>query len=137
MDLFAGSGALGLEAASRGAARVTLLEKNSAVVSHLDLNIHHLAATQVKVEQADALAWLSRAQPSSLDIVFVDPPFDEGLTPRVMDLLCETRCVNAGGFAYFETAASREPVTAGPGWSSWREKTLGQVRMQLFRFESA
>jgi 16S rRNA (guanine966-N2)-methyltransferase len=132
-DLFAGSGALGLEAASRGAADVILVEKNSAVVSSLDLNINHLFATQVRVVERDALKWLSQAAPESLDIVFVDPPFDEGLTPLIMEMLDHVGCVREGGFVYFETALSRESVMPGPGWSPWREKTLGEVRMQLFR----
>lgn len=134
-DLFAGSGALGLEAASRGAAEVTLVEKNSAVVASLDRSINLLRAAQVRVVGRDALVWLGHAQPDSLDIVFVDPPFDEGLTPRVMQALERLGCVRAGGFVYFETAAEREPVTPAPGWRIWREKVIGEVRMQLLRRE--
>jgi len=135
-DLFAGSGALGLEAASRGAASVTLVEKNSAVVASLDRSINLLRAARVQVVGRDALVWLAHVEPDSLDIVFVDPPFDEGLTPRVMKALDSLGCVRPGGFAYFETALSREPVVPGPGWSIWRERTMGQVRMQLLRRES-
>ena len=101
VDLFAGSGALGLEAASRGAASVILVEKNSAAVSCLDLNINHLHATQARVIQADALEWLTRVEAASQDIAFIDPPFDEGLTPRVMKLLDESGCLREGGFAYY------------------------------------
>jgi 16S rRNA (guanine966-N2)-methyltransferase len=132
-DLFAGSGALGLEASSRGAESVVMIEKNSAVVSCLDLNINHLHATRVRVQQSDALDWLSRVEPDSLDIVFVDPPFDEGLSARVMGSLDERRCVRAGGLVYFETSSSVNAVATLPGWESWREKTMGRVRMQLFR----
>jgi 16S rRNA (guanine966-N2)-methyltransferase len=132
-DLFAGSGALGLEASSRGAESVVMIEKNSAVVSCLDLNINHLHATRVRVMQSDALDWLSRVEPDSLDIVFVDPPFDEGLSARVMALLAEHRCVRPGGFVYFETSLTVDAVAPLPGWEAWREKTMGRVRMQLFR----
>ena len=134
-DLFAGSGALGLEAASRGASDVTLVEKNSALVASLDRSISLLQAHQVRVVGRDALVWLGHTKRDSLDIVFVDPPFDEGLTPRVMQALERLECVRPGGFAYFETAASREPVTPGPGWAVWREKVIGEVRMQLLRRE--
>lgn len=133
-DLFAGSGALGLEAASRGAAAVTLVEKNSAVVASLDRLIHSLCAAQVRVVERDAMVWLAHAEPASLDVVFVDPPFGEGLSPRIMAALARLGCMQAGGFAYFETASSSEPVSAGPGWETWREKTVGDVRMQLFRW---
>ncbi len=132
-DLFAGSGALGLEAASRGAASVVMIEKHSAVVSCLDLNINHLHATRVHVLERDAIEWLEGVAKHSLDIVFVDPPFDEGLTPKVMRLLDTTDCVRPGGFVYLETPVSRDPVGVGPGWQAWREKAMGQVRMQVLR----
>ena len=134
VDLFAGSGALGLEAASRGAASVIMIEKNLAVVSCLDLNIHHLHATQARVLECDALDWLSKAAPASVDILFVDPPFDEGLMPAVMELIRRTDCVRPGGFIYFETPKSRDAVEPGPGWKPWREKVMGRVRMQLFQW---
>ncbi len=133
VDLFAGSGALGLEAASRGAASVIMIEKNSAVVSCLDLNINHLHATHVRALERDALDWLSKAATDSVDILFVDPPFDEGLMPAVMELIKRTDCVRPGGFIYLETPNSREPVEPGPGWTPWREKVMGRVRMQLYR----
>jgi 16S rRNA (guanine966-N2)-methyltransferase len=135
VDLFAGSGALGLEAASRGAASVVLVEKNSAVVSCLELNINHLVATQVRVVQRDALNWLMEAAPASLDILFADPPFDEGLAPRVLDRIVESGCLRPGGFVYFETTVSGNGVPPRPGWTVWREKTVGRVRMQLFRLD--
>ena len=132
-DLFAGSGALGLEAASRGARSVILVEKNSVVVASLDRSINLLRAMQVRVHQGDALAWLRRAEPNSLDIVFVDPPFDEGLIDRATRLLDKMHCVRAGGFVYVEEPASRERVAPGKGWELWREKKIGEVRMQVFR----
>lgn len=134
-DLFAGTGALGLEAASRGAGSVVLVEKHSAVVSCLDLNINHLHATQVRVVERDALEWLAKAPADSLDILFVDPPFDEGLTPRVMAMIDQGGCVRAGGFVYFETALTSNAVAIPAGWAAMREKTLGRVRMQLLRRE--
>jgi 16S rRNA (guanine966-N2)-methyltransferase len=136
-DLFAGTGALGLEAASRGAASVILVEKNSAVVAGLDRSISQLCATNVRVVERDTLVWLAHAEPDSLDIVFVDPPFGEGLAARILSMLDRTGCLRQGGFAYFETAASGEGVVAGPGWSVWREKTIGAVCMQLLRKEDA
>ncbi len=82
LDLFAGSGALGLEAASRGAAQVLLIEKNPAVAAHLRSQCQTLNATQVQVQQADALQFLQ--QPAqAFDLVFLDPPFQHDLLPPV------------------------------------------------------
>jgi 16S rRNA (guanine966-N2)-methyltransferase len=132
-DIFAGSGALGFEAASRGARSVVLVEKHSVVVSSLDRNVNLLRARQVHVHQGDALEWLARARPDSLDIVFVDPPFDEGLILKCTELLDRMHCVRAGGFVYVEEPATREPLAPGPEWELWKERKIGEVRMQLFR----
>jgi 16S rRNA (guanine966-N2)-methyltransferase len=132
-DLFAGSGALGFEAASRGARSVILVEKNAVVVSSLDRGISMLRAGQVHVHHGDALAWLRHAQPGSLDIVFVDPPFDEGLILKSALLLDRMHCVRRDGFVYIEEPVTREPLVPGPGWTLWKEKTIGNVRMQVFR----
>ncbi len=75
VDLFAGSGALGLEAASRGAAEVVLVEKLRAAVSDLRAVLLALKADQVTVIESDALQWLGSCPPQSVDIAFIDPPF--------------------------------------------------------------
>jgi len=92
LDLFAGSGALGLEAASRGAARVTLVEQSQRVAQCLRDNIRSLQAeTVVEVVCADALAWLRQAaaqkDPDRWDLVFLDPPWDSDLYRPAMALL--------------------------------------------------
>ncbi|HTA64280.1 MAG TPA: 16S rRNA (guanine(966)-N(2))-methyltransferase RsmD, partial [Xanthomonadaceae bacterium] len=83
LDLFAGTGALGLEAASRGAARVVLVEKDAVLASTLRANAERLAradaAKTVEVVCDDALRWLSRSPDARFDLVFVDPPFAAGL----------------------------------------------------------
>ncbi|NIP18933.1 MAG: 16S rRNA (guanine(966)-N(2))-methyltransferase RsmD [Xanthomonadales bacterium] len=132
-DLFAGTGALGLEAASRGARSVVLVEKNSAVVGALDRSINMLRALQVRVHRGDALEWLRRTEPDSLDIVFVDPPFDEGLILKSALLVDRLHSVREGGFVYIEEPATRKAIIPGPGWELWKEKKIGEVRMQLFR----
>ncbi len=80
LDLFAGSGALGLEAASRGAGEVLLLDQAPQAVRQLQGHIVDLGLSQAKAVQADALDWLQAAPPQpSFDIVFIDPPFSAGL----------------------------------------------------------
>src|SRR3954471_2992124 len=76
VDAFAGTGALGLEAASRGAADVLLVESEGALVDQLRAVIQRLAADQVRVQRGNALSVLATLPPASVDLVFLDPPFD-------------------------------------------------------------
>lgn len=86
LDLFAGSGALGLEAASRGAGHVVLVERDASLVQRLNAAKARLRATQVEVIQADALHWLQSAH-APFDIVFIDPPFAHNLWSQVLPAL--------------------------------------------------
>lgn len=133
VDLFAGSGALGLEAASRGASEVTLVELAPAAAAAIRNAVKKLDAKQVRVLQADAMTWLGSCDPQSMDIVFIDPPFGMGLEVRSLELLVACDLLAPGGFAYVETAREADPVPAGPVWEIFREKTVGEVRMQLLR----
>lgn len=83
LDLFAGSGALGLEAASRGAVEVVLVERDAAVAAALTENIHALQITQAKVVRDDGLAYLGR-DCGLFDVIFLDPPFGAGLLPPAL-----------------------------------------------------
>ena len=76
LDAYAGSGALGIEAASRGAAEVVLLERDRTLAKSLVQTCARLKATTVRVEVADALAWMARCEPCRFELVFIDPPFD-------------------------------------------------------------
>ena len=130
LDLFAGSGALGLEAASRGAGEVVLVERNALVARQLLLNVQTLAEPGVQVIQADALAWLAR-DPSPFDLVFLDPPFAEALLAPACALLAARGWLAPGARVYLETAerAGFPPLPAG--WDLVRERTAGQVRFGL------
>ena len=133
VDLFAGSGVLGLEAASRGAAEVILVEKSRQAADEIRKTVGRLEADQADVTQSDAIAWLSACDPECMDIVFIDPPFGEGLELRALELLAAGNCVSMGGFVYLETARTGPAVAPPPGWESIKEKTLGDVRMQLLK----
>jgi len=88
LDLFAGTGALGLEALSRGAAQAVLVERDPALVRNLHETVERLSAQQsVQVIAQDALAWLSTAPASAFDIAFLDPPFAEGLWEKALAAL--------------------------------------------------
>ena len=133
-DLFAGTGALGFEAASRGAASVLMIEKHPRAQQVLRQSIEQLQATQVRLHAGGAMSLIDDFKPDSFDLVFVDPPFDSNLGALVLERLDRNASVRQGGFVYMESPASAAGVIQAPqGWSLWRDKQLGEVRMQLFR----
>lgn len=87
LDLFAGSGALGFEAASRGAGQVTLVERNPQAVAALLASKQRLAVGNLAIVQADALAWLGQQRGPHFDLVFLDPPFAGDIWPTLWPLL--------------------------------------------------
>ncbi len=131
-DLFAGTGALGFEAASRGAASVLMVEKHPQAQAVLRQSIEQLQAEQVNLHAGGAMSMIEEMKPDSLDLVFVDPPFDSNLGGLVLDRLVKKDCVRRGGFIYMETPASSN-LSAPEDWSVWRDQQMGEVRMQLFR----
>jgi len=138
VDLFAGTGVLGLEAVSRGAASAVLVEKSRVAASMLRQSVGMLGAAQISVVEADALSWLAQQAPSSLDIVFVDPPFalnmpEQGMAEKVTATLAQTQALCPGGLVYLESAAPDPAPAPGPGWEVLKEKRLGDVRMQLLK----
>jgi 16S rRNA (guanine966-N2)-methyltransferase len=129
LDAFAGSGALGFEAASRGAAEVLLLERDAALVVSLELSRQRLGATALRVQRADALAWLASAPAGGFDLVLLDPPFDAGLAVQAARLAAAL--LAEGGFLYVESA---EPLAEPPaGLLPHRASRAGAVSFQLFR----
>ncbi|MFS8137778.1 MAG: 16S rRNA (guanine(966)-N(2))-methyltransferase RsmD [Thermomonas sp.] len=131
LDLFAGSGALGLEALSRGAASAQLIEADANLALGLkDLGGRLDAADQLQVHASDALAWLRAAPEASFDIAFVDPPFDAGLWDAVLALLPARMAVQ--GWIYLESPARHAPLLL-PGWSLHRESHTQDVRYALYR----
>jgi 16S rRNA (guanine966-N2)-methyltransferase len=137
VDLFAGTGVLGLEAYSRGAAEVTLVENMPLAMQTLRAALVKLqvpgAKAGVHLVEADALKWLHARAPGSLDIVFVDPPFGSRLETQAMAALVDRDLVSDGGLVYLETARNTPPYHPGLGWEILKEQTLGEVRMLLLR----
>jgi len=125
LDLFAGSGALGFEAASRGAGRVVMIERESKAISALEKNRTVLGASQVDVLRTDALAWLANNR-ETFDLVFVDPPFDSGLAEKVLATLAPH--LKAGGYAYVEQGTE---VGAPPGFIIHRSGRAGRSHFAL------
>ena len=136
LDLFAGSGALGFEAVSRGAREVVMLDSSDRVVRRLKENSRLLGIDdRATVIRSDALEWLAQTAVRAFDIVFVDPPFAEGLAPRVLDLLAQRGWLASGSLVYVEQDMRQADGPLSPGWSGVREKVAGQVRYRLLRFD--
>jgi len=131
LDLFAGSGVLGLEAASRGAARVMMLDRDQRVATHLRTIINELDGDHVEVLCADALRWLATATPASFDIVFLDPPFRLECLTECCRLLSSRGWLKSGAWVYLETAKHADMPQLPPGWKIRRDKTAGEVRYML------
>jgi 16S rRNA (guanine(966)-N(2))-methyltransferase RsmD len=131
LDAFAGSGALGFEAASRGAAAVTLLESDGRLVAGLAAVAQRLGAEGVVALRADALAWMARAPRAGFELVLLDPPFDAGLAAPA--LAAAAPLLAERGFVYLETAASDAELPLPAGLEPVRELKAGAVLARLFR----
>ena len=129
LDLFAGTGALGFELASRGAAAVTLVERAPALAAQLRATRDKLGAANVEVIAGDALAVAARLPRAAFDVVFLDPPFDAGLhTPA---LAAVAPLLAGGALVYVESAAPVEDA-ATHGLVPLRSLKAGLVHAQLF-----
>ncbi|MCP4042491.1 MAG: 16S rRNA (guanine(966)-N(2))-methyltransferase RsmD [Gammaproteobacteria bacterium] len=141
LDLFAGSGALGLEAASRGAAEVVMVDSSSLAVEVIRNSLRILGATGIEVSRAEARSWLEdrlketdyphHYSPHGFDIVFLDPPFRKGLLAEVTELLEQGNWLAPGAHIYLETEKTLpEPQLPGQ-WHLMRKGKAGQVRYYL------
>ncbi len=136
LDVFAGSGALGFEAASRGAAEVVLIEQSAAVVRQLQANVRQLGAEGIEIIRADALRWLERTG-RPFDIVFLDPPFAGGLWVAAIERLASRGWLKPGSRVYLEAPTGIGFPDLPSGWDLIRDKTAGQVRYGLITIGSA
>ena len=132
LDLFAGSGALGLEALSRGAASCDFVDTSAAALRQIEQHLRLLQAeARAHCHLAAASTYLQDAR-GSYEIIFIDPPFGRALVDPVCARLGAASLVSAGGLVYVETAA-RDPVPAVPAdWRLHREKVAGEVCYRLF-----
>ena len=133
LDLFAGSGALGLEAVSRGAVQATLVERDGELARGLQALTDRLeGGAAVAVVHADALAWLHGHPDAAFDLAFVDPPFDANLWGGVLPALAPKLAANA--WLYVESPLDATP-SVPPEWVLHREGRTRDVRYALYRRE--
>ena len=123
LDAFAGTGALGFEAASRGAASVLVVEADALLVAQLQKTKNQLQAAAVQLQRGDALAALRQTAAASMDVVFLDPPFDLPLLEPALN--AAVRALAAGGFIYLEAP------------SRWSDEQLAPLGLVLHRYLKA
>jgi 16S rRNA (guanine966-N2)-methyltransferase len=131
LDLCAGSGALGLEALSRGAARVHFVESDANAVRDLRARLSDWGAAGATVERTDTLRYL-RTKPEPFDIVFLDPPYAAGLLSAAARLLENREWLAPGALIYVESAARLALPALPESWHLTKTKRAGEVGYHLF-----
>ena len=127
LDLFAGSGVLGLEAASRGAAEVVMVESNRKVFAALQASVQKFSDINVKLHCEDALKYLQRDS-GKFDVIFLDPPFQKNILPELLPTLMDK--MNDDSVVYIETGTVFE---AGADWKILKRARAGAVHYQLIK----
>ncbi len=134
LDLFAGSGALGLEAASRGAEQVVMVEQNSLASKHLLAHCSLLAAEHCQVEAKSAQQFLA-SNTRQFEIIFIDPPYQVNLWTEVAQQLEQTGAVADNAIIYLECPSKGDLPDLPSHWLMIKDKKAGEVRYCLFRNE--
>ena len=141
LDLFAGSGALGFEALSRGAAWCDFVEKDAAAARLLQANINLLRlGPRAQLRQQDALAFLKHPPAQPYDVVFLDPPYASNLLAQVLPLLNQPAWLSPSSMIFIDQSTHQAPpalLTSGElGWEKLRQGTAGEVSYSLYQAAS-
>ena len=137
LDLFAGSGALGFEALSRGAAEVVFVEDDPAAAEAIRDSLRRLGCERARIEPRDAFSFLRCGSGGApFDVVFVDPPYDERWLSRACTELEAGGWLAPGAFVYLEDEAGRGAPDLPAGWVLLRSKKAGDVGYHLARRET-
>ena len=132
LDLFSGSGALGFEAASRGASEVTLVENDAVLANTLRQQVTTFSAPQIKVIQADALSFI-KTDVEQYDLILLDPPFQQFTSGEVLEAVLAAGIIKSDGMIYIEAARGALPEPLPKPWSWWRQAQAGQVEYGLIQ----
>jgi 16S rRNA (guanine966-N2)-methyltransferase len=103
LDLFSGSGALGMEAISRGAKKTFLIEKNIKVFKSLKSNLELIGSTKFELVNKDAIKYLKKLEHDAFDYIFLDPPFSQQILPLILNLLSKRELINSNSQIYIES----------------------------------
>jgi 16S rRNA (guanine966-N2)-methyltransferase len=131
LDLCAGTGALGIEALSRGAAEVVFVERSAIAFKTLKNNIASLGATNAELLNLDARSYLGGSGARQFDIVFLDPPFKADLYDELCRLLTEQSWLARNARIYIEMGRDQPELCLPEGWQVLKNKTAGKVRYML------
>ncbi len=139
LDAFAGSGALGFEALSRGARFALFMDNSSVAVAQLKQS-SQLLQSGAQIHQGNVIDFFNNrgdAEHRSFDIVFLDPPFDLDLLQTAVTALDQSGLVSEGGMVYIEQPRSQQRILTSGHWKLHREKSLGEVHCQLFQLDNS
>ncbi|MCG8378309.1 MAG: 16S rRNA (guanine(966)-N(2))-methyltransferase RsmD [Proteobacteria bacterium] len=131
LDLFAGSGAIGFEALSRGAREVVMIESDQNLVENLKRQAEKLNSTNHIIQQAEAIQWLTQ-QKNAFDIIFLDPPFAEGYIEKCCAMIREQSLLADRGMIYIE---SEKDLVAPAGWTIKKQTRAGEVKSALLELD--
>ncbi|MES2204836.1 MAG: 16S rRNA (guanine(966)-N(2))-methyltransferase RsmD [Pseudomonadota bacterium] len=139
LDMFAGSGALGIEALSRGAAHVTFVDQDASTLMHLSRQLQELNANNSETLRLSMPAGLSQISPPAFapvfDIIFLDPPFDSDLLDQTLNALATSPLVKSGTQVYFETSSYHE-FNFSDKWTLHRHKKTKRISYGLLTYQS-
>ncbi|RMG58216.1 MAG: 16S rRNA (guanine(966)-N(2))-methyltransferase RsmD [Gammaproteobacteria bacterium] len=130
LDAFAGSGALGFEAASRGAGQVLMIERAPRVLRALEHSRDELGAEAVEIRRGNALEYLSHCE-DPWDLILLDPPFGQGLAEKSLYAIRESGCLSPEGRVYLEVERQLPLDAALDGWQVLHDRQAGDVRYLL------
>jgi 16S rRNA (guanine966-N2)-methyltransferase len=136
LDLYAGSGAVGLEALSRGAREVVFVDVEPTVARHLIDTLQQLGCGRGRVARADAAAFLSEPG-TAFDIIFLDPPFAAPVLPEICRRIEAGGWLKEGGLVYLESPATAGEPELPQGWTLLKTKRAGEVGYHLARRDLA
>ena len=134
LDLFAGSGALGIEALSRGAAFAQFVDTNRQACKGLEDSLVSLAASNFSVTQQTAESFLRSAKPDSMDILFLDPPFANNLHTLIAKQIDQSKILKENALVYIESPRNTE-TTLPKFWNTLKKKEAGDVCYQLLQVD--
>ena len=133
LDLYAGSGALGLEALSRGAASATFVESDARAASVIAKNIAELGVTGATLRRGPVAAVLAAGSERPVDLVLADPPYDvaAGEIDALLAALATVGWTTAGTVVVVERRTSSQPLTWPDGWTAWPDRRYGDTRLEM------
>ena len=135
LDLFAGSGALGFEAVSRGAGHATLVDSDVAVTQLLSTHQERLDANQIEIVCANAIQYLGNTS-RQFDIIFLDPPFSKFNLEEILQQVADHNILKSGGVVYVESSPEKKPQNLPIGWQWQRQSNAGQVEYGIISIEN-